>query len=196
MGFTTSSQFDILNTVKVYQLLESPIPTEGALFMAKTTNYEKGNYLIVPNMHVVLKLRGAAINVYLAIVNYSDDSGKCFPSYNRLCEDTGYKRRQCIDAMNKLVEVGLIKKFGRARNDGGQTSNNYQLYLIHKPSAPQHTPPDAPQHTPWSELERTPELSLTNSLYKEKRNYLVKNNNKSFRKRSISNLAEVLGDRL
>jgi hypothetical protein len=136
--------------------------------MARVTNYEKGNYLIVPNMHVVLKLRGAALNVYLAIVNYSDESGKCFPSYNRLCKDTGYKQRQCIAAMNQLVEAGLIKKYGRARNDGGQTSNSYQLYLIHRPSVPEDTPPSAKSRTPSSVPERIPKLSLTNSLYKEK----------------------------
>jgi predicted transcriptional regulator len=137
--------------------------------MARTaTQYEKGNYLIVPNMHVVLKLRGATLNVYLAIVNYADDSGNCYPSYKRLADDTGYARRQCIKAMGELVDIGLIKKYGRARNDGGQTSNSYQLYLIHKPSDTQDTPPSELQDTPYSELEFTPKVSLTKSLYKEK----------------------------
>lgn len=120
------------------------------------SNYQKGQFLVVPNKSVVLKLRGAALNVYLAIVDHADDDGKCYPSYSRIIEVTGYKRRQVIDAMTVLVDIGLLKKSGRTRKDGTQTSNSYQLQVIHIPGAVQRTPYSALERTPGGELERTP----------------------------------------
>lgn len=120
------------------------------------SNYQKGQFLVVPNKAIVLKLRGASLNVYLAIVDHADDNGKCFPSYNRIIEVTGYKRRQVIEAMAQLVDIGLIKKDGRARKDGTQTSNSYQLLLIHTQGVPERTPRGVPERTPASVLQRTP----------------------------------------
>lgn len=129
------------------------------------SNYQPGNFLIVPNMHIVLKLRGAPLNVYLALLNHADGDGKCFPSYNRIIEVTGYKRRQVIDAITQLVDIGLIKKSGRARKDGTQTSNSYQLQVIHTQGVPERTPQGVPERTPASELQRTPINSTQIELY-------------------------------
>lgn len=146
------------------------------------SNYQPGNFLIVPNLHIVLKLRGAPLNVYLALLSHADGDGTCFPSYNRIIEVTGYKRRQVIDAITQLVDIGLIEKSGRARKDGTQTSNSYQLQVIHTQGALQRTPQGVPERTLAGALQRTPinstqiELNPFNSkdlTFKQRKAYAI-----------------------
>ena len=129
--------------------------------------YVKGNFLVVPNKEVVLKLRGAALNVYLVIADHANENGECWPNYSRIAAATGYDKRQCMRAAQSLEDIGLIVRKGRARNDGGQTSNGYKMLLIHTPSDTQNTPPSDTQNTPWSDTHVTPELNVVNSTYKE-----------------------------
>lgn len=142
---------------------KAPGNTEGFLLLMANSNYQKGQFLVVPNKAIVLKLRGAALNVYLAVVDHADDNGKCFPSHARLADVTGYTSRQCRTAIEQLVEKGLLKKTGRARGDGSQTSNFYQLRVIHTRVEPDFHPPSAPQFHPRVEAHFLPELNPTNS---------------------------------
>ena len=149
--------------------------------MANSTNFRKDQFLIVPNLDIVLKLRGASLNIYLALISHADKSGQCFPSYERLSEVTDYKRRQCIEAINQLTEMGLLKRIGRTRKSGRQTSNSYQLMVIHM-GAVERTPRGALERTLPRAVERTPinythkELDSFNSkemTFKQKRDYAI-----------------------
>lgn len=133
------------------------------------TNYQKGQFLVVPNKNIVLKLRGAALNVYLAVVDHADDNGRCFPSYNRIADVTGYNKRQCIRAINELEEMGLLEKTTRKLPVRGNTSNIYQLKVIHSPSVTQDTGGSVTQDTPTSVLEVTPKLNPLNSNHNNSR---------------------------
>jgi hypothetical protein len=127
------------------------------------SNYQKGQFLVVPNKAIVLKLRGAALNVYLAIVDHADDNGKCFPSHARLADVTGYTSRQCRTAIDQLVEKDLLKKKGRARNDGSQTSNIYQLIVIHTREEPDFHPTPEPDFHPGGAVDFLPKPNPSNS---------------------------------
>jgi predicted transcriptional regulator len=149
--------------------------------MANSTNFRKDQFLIVPNLDIVLKLRGASLNIYLALIAHANPKGQCYPSYDRLSEVTDYKRRQCIEAINQLTELGLLKRIGRASKSGRQTSNSYQLMVIHT-GAVERTPRSAVERTLPSAVERTPinythkELDSFNSkemTFKQKRDYAI-----------------------
>lgn len=122
------------------------------------SNYQKGQFLVVPNKAIVLKLRGAALNVYLAIVDHADDNGRCFPSFNRLADVTGYNRRQCMRAMDDLEQAKLIKRTNRTLPVRGKTSNTYQLQVIHNPSDIHVTSASDTHVTPPSDIHVTSKL--------------------------------------
>lgn len=92
--------------------------------------FQKGSFLILPNKDIAMKLRGAALNVYLALCAHADKDGGCYPSYKRLQDETGYSERPCIKAIEELEKIGLIKKTTRKRNDGSLSSNYYQLMVL------------------------------------------------------------------
>ena len=69
----------------------------------------------------------AKIVLYWIADHHNGETGKCFPSINRLsyiCEmcETSVKSH-----LRQLEKVGLIKRFSRVRPDGGKTSNQYSL---------------------------------------------------------------------
>lgn len=92
--------------------------------------FKKGEFLTVPNRQEVLKLRGAQLNVYLAICGYADNNGQCFPSYKSISEATGYSKRAAMDAVEQLKEAGFFAVRTQRRPNESFTSNLYQLILI------------------------------------------------------------------
>jgi len=53
----------------------------------------------------------------------------CFPSVSRLTDDCNMSRSSVFTHLTNLEGKGLIKRVGRGRSDGQQTSNEYTLYL-------------------------------------------------------------------
>lgn len=130
-----------------------------------STKYIKGNYSIVPNMGEVLKLKGATVNVYLALCKYGDEDGLCFPSYNTIAEQIDYNVRTCKRAIEELVEAGLIERRQRSRSDGSLSSNYYQL--IDKGVVVSMTPPSGVDVTTLTKPINK-ELDKSNSLTSKK----------------------------
>ncbi len=64
--------------------------------------------------------------VLLILANYTDNESQCWPSIERLCEDTGMSRPTIKRSLRKLVELGYLMKVRRYR-DKMQTSNLYRL---------------------------------------------------------------------
>jgi DNA-binding transcriptional MocR family regulator len=60
----------------------------------------------------------------------ANQQGTCFPSVEKLCEDTGIKSRTTVTRhLKELEEKGYIKSKIRLRDDGGQTSNEYAVFI-------------------------------------------------------------------
>ena len=78
----------------------------------------------------VFKLRGAALNVYVALCYCANGKMRCWPTYGRLSELTGYSKRECSRGISKLVELGLVAREVRKADDGGIISNIYTLIIL------------------------------------------------------------------
>jgi hypothetical protein len=66
--------------------------------------------------------------VLIMMANYADEDGKCWPSMNRLCEDTGMKKDSVIRAIRSLEEMGLAE-VERRKIEGVNLPNIYHLNL-------------------------------------------------------------------
>lgn len=64
----------------------------------------------------------------IMLSNYADANGKCWPSIETLCRDTGLSRPSVKRALRRLVELELIKKITRKMGNL-QSSNFYLLSL-------------------------------------------------------------------
>lgn len=67
--------------------------------------------------------------VLVAIANFADGSGLCFPGQERLARMTGFSVRSIRNHVLALEEAGLIQRSGRRRDDGMKTSDEYQLLM-------------------------------------------------------------------
>ena len=65
--------------------------------------------------------------VLLALANYADERGKCWPSIRTVSERTCLARRTVSRALETLGKAGLVKSVTRSRDDGSQSSNVYHL---------------------------------------------------------------------
>ena len=73
------------------------------------------------------KLGPYSLAIYYALVRHAGPDRRCWPSYSTLAREAGMSRRKAIDAVNLLLELGLIKKMCRTDSKGDQTSNLYIL---------------------------------------------------------------------
>ncbi len=64
--------------------------------------------------------------IYLALTRYAGTNNRAWPSYNTLAKDASCSRRKAIDAVNALLECGLIEKLSRG--------NRTNVYLLYPPS--------------------------------------------------------------
>ena len=89
----------------------------------------------------------SAYNVIAMCANA--DGENAFPSYHKIAELTGMSQRKAVEAVNQLVELGVLLRESRYKEDGkGQTSNLYTLTPI--PYAPDAPPPMHVVHTPYA----------------------------------------------
>ena len=68
----------------------------------------------------------------LILANYADEGGRCWPSIQTLCEDTGIPRSTVKVYLDKLVKMGLIVKAKRFSGHM-KTSNYYYLQMDRPP---------------------------------------------------------------
>lgn len=67
--------------------------------------------------------------VLLALANYADEDGVCYPSVKRLATMTGLSDRSVRYALQALVDAGAMDRNHRRRADGSRTSDEYRLHI-------------------------------------------------------------------
>lgn len=67
--------------------------------------------------------------VLLALANYADEAGTCYPGQTRLAEMTGQSVRSVRDHLVALEDAEIIEREERRRDDGSRTSDRYRLNL-------------------------------------------------------------------
>lgn len=90
-----------------------------------------------------------AIAVYVALMSYADSNSQAFPSIPKLAERAHVGVTACKAALVRLVELGLLTKEGRAREDTGEQVTN--LYTIYRPSVARRRAGVARRPTPSRE---------------------------------------------
>jgi len=71
----------------------------------------------------------AKIVLYWLADHHNGETNRCFPSLARLADLCEMSKRSVQTQLDHLAEQGLIKKSLAWRDDGQQTSNNYELLL-------------------------------------------------------------------
>ena len=110
---------------------------------------------------------GERLILWAICLHHHDKTGKCFPSYDTLADETGFQRRKVIYSVAELERNGLLIRQAR-RSNGHQGSNHFVLFgrpvdqkwrktRVHKKapceSAPQCTQPRVHPSAPdrdWS----------------------------------------------
>ncbi len=72
----------------------------------------------------------AAKMVLLALANYANQAGECWPSYDRIAADTEMSKRSVIDQVKKLENLGLIS-IGKRRNAAQRQETNLYMLALH-----------------------------------------------------------------
>lgn len=67
--------------------------------------------------------------VLIALADYADENGSCFPSHQKTADRTGASVATVRRAVQRLEESGYITVERRHRGDGSQSSNRYVLNL-------------------------------------------------------------------
>jgi DNA-binding MarR family transcriptional regulator len=62
-------------------------------------------------------------SVLLAVANYADEEGVCWPSQEQLADDTELSRHSIMRALDDLEGMGLLNRERRHRGDGSRTSD-------------------------------------------------------------------------
>ena len=89
-----------------------------------------GNYLSVPNRKIIFDLREGELKVYLALCDYADSSGQCYPSFEKLAARAGYSRRQTIRIIGQLVQRGLLRVVKQRGTLKPNKPNIYQIMEV------------------------------------------------------------------
>jgi DNA-binding transcriptional MocR family regulator len=69
------------------------------------------------------------IVLYWLADHHNGETGKCFPSINRLAELSEMSRRAVEGHLETLETLGLIKRINQFRETGGKSANSYILEL-------------------------------------------------------------------
>jgi len=72
------------------------------------------------------------IVLYWLADHHNGETGKCFPSINRLAELSEMSRRAVEGHLDILEKLGLITRVQQYRDTGGKTANSYVLGLSEK----------------------------------------------------------------
>nr|DAP02209.1 MAG TPA: helix-turn-helix domain protein [Caudoviricetes sp.] len=63
----------------------------------------------------------------MALADFSDDEGYCYPSYEVLAKKISKSKRTAIRAVDKLTELGFLQKEKRELKDGTSSANLYKI---------------------------------------------------------------------
>lgn len=89
-------------------------------------------------MTAAMELRGVTASeklLLLALANYADEDGNCFPSQSRLAEDACLSLRTVVTLLAALEERKFITRERRSRRNGSRTSDAITLHFAESLSA-------------------------------------------------------------
>ena len=103
----------------------------------------------------------------MALADFSDDDGYCFPSYKVLAKKISKSKRTAIRVVDKLAELGFVQIEKRELKDGTSSTNLYKIMIENDRVAQAHprvTSPDnrVTRMTPPSDMCVTPINITTN----------------------------------
>lgn len=102
--------------------------------------------------------------IMLALADHADDSGRCYPSIQRLCKRTGLKERSVQSNLKKLCDRGYLKTI---IGGGRGNANLYVVFPNPAANAPPHDvhpaadAPQTPQEMPANPAGDAPEPLVT-----------------------------------
>ena len=84
------------------------------------------NFTIVLNKHITnTEIDTYEFRVLCYLLMLADDDGICFPSYNTIAEKIGIGETKAKNAIKHLIELGIVKKTNRTKENGSAGSNLY-----------------------------------------------------------------------
>lgn len=84
------------------------------------------NFTIILNKHITnTEIDTYEFRVLCYILMLADDEGVCFPSYNTIAEKISIGETKVKKAIKHLIELGIISKTNRTKEDGSAGSNLY-----------------------------------------------------------------------
>ena len=124
--------------------------------------YNKGTFVIVPNINELALLPPTAQGLYLWICKFSDENGSCYPSRKKLASLLNCDMRTIDKYMQILVDNELIEKTKRKKEGTNENmSNLYQLLICSDPSSRLDVTPSE-QNVPVT-VSSINSIQLTNS---------------------------------
>lgn len=97
--------------------------------------------------------------VLVALANFADESGHCFPSQTRLARETGLGVRTVRRHIQWLEDNGWIEKARRRRNDGSWSSDSFML-ITQRPNRPEAKVTEGQKEHPPAAKNDTPAANL------------------------------------
>jgi hypothetical protein len=95
------------------------------------SQYNKGEFTIVPSKSARKGLKPALQVVYMWLCDHSNDKMESYPSRSVLAEECGMSIDTLDDTIKKLITLGMISKDPRYINNE-HTSNLYKVNIIEK----------------------------------------------------------------
>jgi len=89
--------------------------------------------------------------ILLALADFANDSGSCWPGVRTVAEKAGVSRATLFRHLDSLEQLRLIQREERTRDNGSTTSNTY--FLIMRPLSQIETPPVSTVRPPEPSLE-------------------------------------------
>lgn len=89
--------------------------------------WEPGTFITVPNKKYIYNLPNSVLRVYLAICDYTDGRGECWPSYETLADRAQCSRRNVIKQVCVLEAAGLITITRKRKENGENYTNRYKI---------------------------------------------------------------------
>lgn len=94
--------------------------------------YQKGSFVVVPNKQELKGRSSFFRSIYLAICDYTDEDGICYPSMAKIAKDSGCSVRMVQMTIKEMESQGFLEKTFRKNSEKPtqNLSNLYQLMII------------------------------------------------------------------
>lgn len=121
--------------------------------------YEKGSFIVVPNVKNLEGLHPTAQCLYMWLCFHANQNGECYPSRATLARETSIKKLHTLDKyLNLLIDSALLIKENRFR-EKEQISNNYYIPILGG------VVPKTAQGSPQNGIGGSPQNGIQNSIH-------------------------------